>query len=95
MTETRTSPREALETLGFWAGCFDYRNYEPNGAEGCRRAEEILADIIEQHAALLAAMRQIAVVPCNCAPDKLPGDECESCIARAALAAVKGENNDD
>ena len=31
-----------------------------------------------------AALTRIADFPCNCPSDKLPGDECKSCIARAA-----------
>lgn len=39
---------------------------------------------------LLAALEKIAIAPCNCASDGLPGDECASCIARLAIAKPKG-----
>ena len=38
---------------------------------------------------LFRTLAIIADFPCNCEPDNLPGDDCESCIARAALARFK------
>jgi hypothetical protein len=43
---------KAVQTLSFWASCFDYANYSGKnplygGEDGCRKAEDLLIDFIE------------------------------------------------
>ena len=61
----------------------------PDGAS--REEMRANARLIAAAPDLLRALERIAVYPCNCPHDSLPGDECESCIARAAIAKAKGE----
>lgn len=49
--EQKARANTALETLGFWAMCFDYPNYvcaKPmyGGADGCRDAEYFLRELL-------------------------------------------------
>ena len=78
----RRSMQLETELADLWAtagnAAADVENMGYNGLEAVKALAEVVT-----------ALKAISDFPCNCAADGIKG-ECESCIARALLARLKG-----